>query len=133
MCPALLLCRVIGICVIVSAALSAMPTFRLTRTLLPITSLAPFIVASLVTWTLLVVGGFGLLQHRQWALVLIYVAAGLNYFPGISFIPFADQAAMLLLPVRGATLLVTVGVNLLVVVLLIRIHLALYTHRVPAE
>ena len=116
-------CRVIGVCVIVSAAYSVWPTLRLARALFPITSLFPFLFASLVTWTLLVVGGLGLLKCRPWAFVLIYIAAGLNYFPGFSFIPFADRAAMLFLPVHGAQLLATVGVNLLVVMLLIRIHL----------
>ncbi len=118
---AIVICRIAGTCAIVAALLAAGPTLRLLRGLDPPSMLYPFLIGAVATWILLIVGGIGLLYRRTWAFVLIYMAAGLNYFAGLSFVPFLQPVANSVVGSHAAVQ----AVNLIVVALLVWAHVAI--------
>jgi hypothetical protein len=110
-----LVCWIAGASAVVAALLAAGPALRLLRGLNPPSILYPFLIGTLTTWTLLFVGGVAVLCRRHWGFVLIYVAAGLNYFAGLSFVPLIGESARSAL----GSLAAVQGVNLIVVALLV--------------
>ena len=117
--------RIAGACAVLTSLLAAKSTLLLFRGMDPPSILTPFLAGSVATWTLLLVGGVGLLYRRPWAFALIYLATGLNYYAGLSFIPLLQPAIASIIAWHSAGPIAVQAVNLILVALLVRAHLVI--------